>query len=204
MTRTALALDPEADAEERMTVDAFLRWSEGRPNGERHELVDGRPVEMQSEKNRHALVKADVWRLLGEAVRAADLPCTAFPDGVTVAVADDRARLPDAVLQCGGEIDLDGLTCDAPLVVVEVASPSTARVDTTAKLAEYMGLESVRHYLIVDPEARLAYHHSRVDPAGDILTRIVTDGPIALDPPGVSIALADVFATIDRLERTRA
>ena len=203
MIRTTLATGPEADAGERMTVDAFLRWSEGRPDEERHELVDGRPVEMPSERNRHALVKADVWRSLDEAVLAADLPCTAFPDGVTVAVAEDRARLPDAVLQCEGEVDLDGLTCDAPLVIVEVASPSTARVDTTAKLAEYMGLGSVRHYLIVDPEARLAYHHSRTDASGDILTRIVTDGPIALDPPGVSIDLADVFATIDRLERPR-
>ena len=121
---------------------------------------------------------------------------------MTVAVSDTHARLPDVVLQCEGDVDLDALTCDAPLVLVEIASPSTARVDTTSKLAEYMGLDSVRHYLVIDPGTRLAYHHSRASAGGDILTRIVADGAFELDPPGISIALADCFATIDRLERS--
>ena len=201
MTSAARAIDPEADDSVTMTVEEFLVWAERQSDEKRYELVDGHPVEMQSERNRHALVKARVLRVLEDAVLAADLPCTAFPDGVTVAVADDRARLPDVVLQCEGDVDLDALTCDHPLLVVEVASPSTARVDTTAKLAEYMGLDTVRHYLIIDPEARLAYHHSRAPDGEDILTRIVTDGAIELDPPGLSIRLADCFATIDRLER---
>ena len=201
MTPTGLALDRRAGEGDRMTVEQFLAWCREQPDGSRHELVDGRPVEMQAERNRHAFVKAEVWQLLREAVRAADLPCVVFPDGATVVVDDDRARRPDVTLQCGGEIDLDAVTCDAPLVVVEVASPSTAHVDTTAKLAEYMRLASVRHYVILDPEARLAYHHSRAPAGADILTRIVTGGSIELDPPGLSFALADCFATIDRLER---
>ena len=201
MTRNALAIDPAPDENARMTLETFVDWSERQPDGVRYELVDGRPVEMQAERNRHALVKARVLRLLEDAVLAADLPCTAFPDGVTVPVEDLRARRPDVVLQCEGDIDLDAVTCHSPLVLVEVASPSTARVDTTVKLAEYMGLDSVRHYLVIDPEARLAYHHSRTSIGGDILTRIVTDGAFELDPPGISISLADCFATIDRLER---
>ena len=202
MTRDALATDPVPHGAARMTVGEFLAWSELQPDGTRYELVDGRAVEMQAERNRHALVKADVWRLLGDAVIAADLPCIAFPDGVTVAVSDLQARRPDVVLQCEGDIDLEAVTCDSPLVLVEIASPSTARVDTTSKLAEYMGLDSVRHYLVIDPETRLAYHHSRASAGGDILTRIVTDGAFELDPPGVSVALADCFATIDRIERS--
>ena len=202
MTRSALAFDQVPDGTARMTVDEFLAWSERQPDETRYELVDGCVVEMQAERNRHALVKARVLRLLEDAVLAADLPCTAFPDGVTVAVSDSHARRPDVVLQCEGEVDLDALTCDSPLVLVEIASPSTARVDTTSKLAEYMGLDSVRHYIVIDPETRLAYHHSRRSAGGDILTRIVSDGAFELDPPGISIALVDCFATIDRIERS--
>ena len=201
MIPSALAIDPVPEAEARMTVGEFLVWAEAQPDGARHELVDGRIVEMQSERNRHALVKAEVWRLLRDAVLAADLPCIAFPDGVTVPVTDSHARRPDVALQCGGDIDLDAVTCESPLVLVEIASPSSARVDTTSKLAEYMGLDSVRHYLVIDPEARLAYHHSRSAAGGDIRTRILTDGAFELDPPGISLALADCFADIDRIER---
>ena len=75
-------------------------------------------------------------------------------------------------------------------------------MDTTSKLAEYMGLDSVRHYLVIDPETRLAYHHSRGSASGDILTRIVTDGAFELDPPGISVDLADCFAAIDRIGRS--
>ncbi len=201
MTRSALAIDPVPDDKARMTVGQFLAWAEAQPDGARYELVGGRVVEMQAERNRHALVKADVWRLLADAVLAADLPCIAFPDGVTIAVDDSHARRPDVALQCDGDIDLDAVTCDRPLVLVEVASPSTARVDTTSKLAEYMGLDSVRHYLVIDPETRLAYHHSRTSAGGDILTRIVTEGSFELDPPGISLALVDCFASVDRIER---
>jgi hypothetical protein len=51
-------------------------------------------------------------------------------------------------------------------------------------------LPSVRHYLIVRIENRTIVHHERG--ADDIiLTRIVHEGPILLDPPGIT--LADCF-----------
>ena len=201
MAPVGLAIDDTSSENVRLTVGEFVVWSERRSDGARHELVDGRPVEMQAERNSHALVKAEVWRLLRDAVRAANLPCTVLPDGVTVAVEDFRARRPDVTMQCESGVDPDALTCDAPLLLVEVASPSTARVDTTAKLAEYMSLDSIRHYVIIDPDARLAYHHSRASFGGDILTRIVTDGAIEIDPPGISIVLAACFVEVDLLER---
>jgi hypothetical protein len=38
----------------------------------------------------------------------------------------------------------------------------------------------------------LILHHSRTGDA--ILTRVVTEGAIVLDPPGLRLALADVYA----------
>ncbi len=60
-----------------------------------------------------------------------------------------------------------------------------------AKLSGYFRLPSLRHYLIVAGHLRTIIHHAR-DESGTILTRIVHDGPITLDPPG--IVLADMFA----------
>ncbi len=49
------------------------------------------------------------------------------------------------------------------------------------------------HYLIVDPDKPLVIHHScRSDDA--ILTRIVRDGALTLDPPGLDLALADIYS----------
>jgi Uma2 family endonuclease len=50
----------------------------------------------------------------------------------------------------------------------------------------------VRHYLIVDPDKRLIVHHARGE--GDvIMTRIVRDGTLRLDPPGIELAAAEIF-----------
>ena len=72
-------------------------------------------------------------------------------------------------------------------------SPSTRRIDASAKLAGYFRLPSVMHYLIVDPDKPLVLHHARGS-GETILTRVVAQGTIELDPPGLSVALADFYA----------
>jgi Uma2 family endonuclease len=79
-----------------------------------------------------------------------------------------------------------------PLIVVEALSPSTRQIDATVKLASYFNLSSIVHYLIVDPDAPMIVHHSRVQ-GGDILPRVVTEGRIMLDPPRLELALADIY-----------
>jgi Uma2 family endonuclease len=45
----------------------------------------------------------------------------------------------------------DDLEVDNPVVVVEVLSPSTARMDGTTKLNGHFKVPSIQHYPIVDP-----------------------------------------------------
>ena len=78
-----------------------------------------------------------------------------------------------------------------PVIVAEVI-PSSRQVDLAIKLAGYFLLPSLARYLIVDPTRSLVLHHSRTSDA--ILTRVVTEGAIVLDPPGLEFALADVYA----------
>ena len=175
----------------RMTVDEFLVWAEAQPE-RRFELVHAQPVAMSPERAEHLDAKGDVYVALRQAIRAARLPCHAFPDGMTVRVDDETAYVPDAVVHCGPRIDRKATTLPDPIIVVEVLSPSTGSVDVTAKLAGYFQVPSVQHYLIVDPIARQVIHHARQDDA-TILTRIVTDGSLDLTPPGLALPLSDVL-----------
>jgi hypothetical protein len=59
------------------------------------------------------------------------------------------------------------------------------------KLADYFRLPSVRHYLMVRAEDRVIIHHARHED-GSIMTRILREGPIPLDPPGIT--LTDPFS----------
>jgi Uma2 family endonuclease len=172
----------------RMKVDEFLAWADAQARG-RYELVDGAIVAMSPEHARHNLVKFAAARALRDAVLAAKLPCTVFTDGVAVVIDDQNAREPDASVQCGVDVDLDSMTLEVPMIVVEVASPSSERVDTETKLVDYFSVASIRHYLIIFSEKRIVVHHQRSD-GGKIETRIVRDGDIALTPPGIAVPIA--------------
>jgi Uma2 family endonuclease len=175
-------------AKVRIKVDEFLAWADAQARGH-YELVDGEIVAMSPERARHNLVKLAAALALRDSVLAAKLPCTVFTDGMSVVIDDQNTREPDASVQCGVELDLDSMVLKAPMIVVEVASPTSERVDTETKLVDYFSIASICHYLIILPEQRIVVHHRRVDGA-NIETRILREGDIALTPPGMAVSVA--------------
>ena len=176
--------------QKRMNVDEFLAWAEGQPG--RYELFRGEVYAMTPERAVHAKIKFAIQMALANAIRARLLPCHMLPDGMTVRIDDSTAHEPDALVYCGAELAPHAIEVPNPVVVVEVLSPSTRSIDVQYKLANYFRLPSVAHYLIVDPDKPLVVHHARRDD-GTILTRIVSDGVVALDPPGIELAVADIY-----------
>lgn len=176
----------------KMSRTEYRRWAEAQPRG-RYERVAGEVVAMAPERIAHVRVKARAWLALRQAVRAAHLPCEALGDGVTVQVGDDTDYEPDAVVNCGERIAGDEVAAPNPIIVIEVLSPSTQSVDTGAKLADYFKVPSIWHYLIVRADRRSVVHHQRCDD-GDIKTRLIAEGRITLDPPGIEIAIEDFYA----------
>lgn len=183
----------ETPPQGRMTRAAYRAWAEQQPRG-RFELVDGEVVMMAAERVGRLRVKAAVWLALRDAIRAAGLPCEAFPDGATVEVGADTDFEPDATVCCGAPSAPDTVAPPNPIVVVEVLSPGSRSVDTTKKFAGYFRVPSIVHYLVVDPAQPLVVHHRRDPLSGEIGSRIVTGGPIALDPPGLSMAVESFYA----------
>jgi Uma2 family endonuclease len=111
---------------------------------------------------------------------------------MTVRIDAATAYEPEASVYCGAQLPPSALEITNPVVVVEVLSPSPQHIGTSVKLPGYFGLASVMHYLIADPDRPLIIHHART--SGDsILTRIVREGAITLDPPGLVVSLSDIY-----------
>jgi Uma2 family endonuclease len=175
----------------RMTVDEFLAWTTTQPG--RYELHRGEVYVMSPENAGHADIKAAAYMALLGGVRARRLPCHVLPDGMTVRIDETTAYEPDALVYCGEKVLRTAVEVPSPIILIEVLSPSTRSVDLSVKLAAYFRLPSLAHYLIIDPAQPLILHHSRG--SGDtILTRVVTEGSIALDPPGLELVVADIYA----------
>ncbi len=178
---------------QRMTVDEYLVWARGRPG--RYELVNGRPVQMSPETTGHIDVKCLVWLALVDAIEDQGLELHALGDGATVRISDRTAFEPDAVVYGGPELGRKEMIVPAPVIVVEVVSPSSGGRHSSVKLAGYFTVPSVMHYLVVvDGDEQTVVHFSRT--AGkEIATRLLgnTD-TLDLAPTGLSVAVRRFFA----------
>lgn len=178
----------------RMTVAEFLAWASAQPRG-RYELVRGEVVQMAPERELHSVIKGEVYAALRDAIKRAGLPCRAYSDGMTVVINNHHAREPDAAVQCGVAFKPRNTVLEAPLIVVEVMSPSSERDDTGDKVVEYFSVPSIQHYLIVDPITKVVTHHERSE-SGDIAKRVTVSGEIALKPPGMKVPVAELLPEI--------
>ncbi len=174
-----------------MSVDEFLTWAMSQPG--RYELFRGEIYAMSPETVGHAERKGAIYAALQSAIRRQKLNCRVLPDGSTVRIDEATAYEPDAMVYCGQKLPPSAIEVPNPVIVVEVLSPSTRQFDVSIKLAGYFRLPSVAHYLIVEPTQPLIVHHSR-GTGETILTRVVTEGIITLDPPGLELAVADLYA----------
>lgn len=172
-----------------MTASEFLDWAKQQPG--KWELFDGVPVTKSPQRVGHSDVKYRVTRALDAAIQKANAPCRFVLDSALVPIDKRRSFQPDVMVYCGPRVSSDALEIPNPVIVVEVLSPSTALYDLRDKLAGYFLVPSIMHYLIVDPDARLAIHHRRAERA--IETAIVTTGAITLDPSGLELAFADLM-----------
>ncbi|MFZ1431661.1 MAG: Uma2 family endonuclease [Geminicoccaceae bacterium] len=175
-----------------MIADEFITWAMTQPEGCRYELVAGQVLAITPERPGHNEGKLEVYIALRQAIRAAGLPCRAHTDGMAVRVDADTVYEPDALVRCGARLGPDIVEVIDPVILMEVISPSTHKVDTTQKLGDYFKVPSVRYYLIVNTSRRTVMHHERVAD-GSVRTRIVTGGALDLQPPGLTLEVAELF-----------
>ena len=173
------------------SADAFLVWTLAQPGGS-YELVRGQVIAMSPERAGHARAKFGIVSALASAISRAGLNCEAFTDGMTVRIDNSTVYEPDALVRCGPRVPDDAIEIPDPTIVVEVVSRSSRSTDSGAKLGDYFMLPSVRHYLVANTDTGTITHHHRSE-AGDISTRILRNGELVLDPPGLTLDVASLF-----------
>jgi Uma2 family endonuclease len=171
-----------------LTVEDYVAWAGAQAEQQRTELINGQIVAMAPQRVEHGEVKLAAAIALRTAITRAGLNCHALGDGMTVRVDDHTAYEPDALVYCGDRLARGSMIVSDPMIVVEVLSPATAHTDTSAKLIGYFKLQSVMHYLVLDPETRSVTHHGR-----DRLPEVLTTGRLRLDPPGLDLDVCDLL-----------
>ena len=126
----------------------YLAWESRYPDT-KWELHGGVITAMTGGSVPHASAIAELTALLVPAAKAHG--CRAYASDVRLRINGSWSFYPDLGVYCDPEDD-DVQFRERPGLLVEVASPSTRRIDRTEKLAVYTGLPSLEAYLVVEPE----------------------------------------------------
>lgn len=144
-----------------MTCDEFYLWQ--LDQDERFELVDGISVPLRAmtgASNVHDVILTNCIIELGTRLRGK--PCRVATANTALRTSIRTTRRPDVTVECAPP-DARSYEARNPAVVIEVLSPSTRKVDRFTKLEEYRRHPTLRHILLIDPDAAAAKLYSRVD-----------------------------------------
>jgi len=178
------------------SFDEFLALRE-HPYGHRYELRDGQIVAMAPVSRNHAVLESNLIGLLYAGLRGKR--CRVFTRSVAVTIEDDESYyLPDVSVVCG-EMLFDPRmpkTITNPVVLLEILSPSTERLDRGAKMQHYMSLPSLKDYLLVSQSQYRIEHYQRQDELGQqwLLTSYAQlSARLELTSIGCSLLLSEVY-----------
>lgn len=176
-----------------MTRQDFFNWAEAQDG--RHEFDGLQPVAMPGGTLGHSRLAGNVNRQLAN--RLAGSECRPLGPDAGVATAGDAVRYPDAVVTCTKFSNRDRLVPN-PVVVFEVISPSSVRIDRITKLREYQAVPSIRRYVIIEPDAAAVTVLSR-DGAGEAFRAagLAEDDTLSLPEIGIEIPVAAIYEGMD-------
>lgn len=149
--------EPRADyggvlAERRLfTFEEYLEIERTSPL--RHEYVAGEIFAMGQPRQAHELIAVTLAAALRSHLGAH--PCRTYAGRRMLHFkcrGDDIAYYPDVWVGCGESRNAQGEFDDEPRLVIEVLSPSTARIDRREKALNYREIPSLQEFVLVDPK----------------------------------------------------
>jgi Uma2 family endonuclease len=124
-------------------------------------------------------------------------PCRAFTESVKVQVARNAIFYPDVFVTCDAADLKTEMVFHRPLLIIEVLSPSTEAFDRSLKFTAYRQIETLREYVLVDPETRSVEVFRRNERGLFELHDQTAAAQLHLDSVDLHLAMAEVFDGID-------
>lgn len=165
------------------------------PNdGRRYEIIDGELYVNPAPARKHQIVVGNIYGFLWQFMRRHHTG-RVYVAPLDVILSDSDVVQPDVLWIIGehSQVETDRGVEGAPDLVIEVLSPSTAKLDEKIKRTRYEFF-GVPEYWIVDPDReriRVFRQHGR---SLDLIAELADDNALTSPAlPGFSITARDVF-----------
>jgi Uma2 family endonuclease len=177
----------------RMDKAAFIAWMAA--NEGHYELAGGRVVMMPRASRAHGMLVMNVASLLREKLDRTQWTVIAE---FGLDAGPQTLRYPDILVDRAGGGAKD-YTATAPVLLVEVLSPSTAATDLGDKAAEYLQLPSLLAYIVLSRDQPKAWVWARATtefaPGPVVIAK--TEAFIRIAALQLELPLAEIYAGIE-------
>jgi Uma2 family endonuclease len=182
-----------------MFVDkaTFYRFIQTADDQHRYEYVRGWIMQQPACGTlRHVRISTDFIGCLHKNLNPQNWIVTGSDRGIDIGSA---VRYADAVVEMPGASP-DSISTEAPVLILEVLSPSSEERDLTTKLAEYLSMPSLDTYIVASQDAAKCYvWQRRADGTFDQKPQTLEgrEQVIRIPTLGISIPFAEVYRGIE-------
>lgn len=135
----------------RVSIDEYLAGEEISPG--KHEYVGGAVYAMVGTRNAHNIIAGNAFATLWNRLRGQ--PCRPFNSDTKIRLrlsSETRFYYPDVSVVCRPNPQTEPFQ-DEPVVVIEVVSRRTRRIDEGEKRDAYLTIPSLHLYLLIEQDA---------------------------------------------------
>lgn len=115
----------------------------------KHEYIEGQMYAMAGASKNHQRITLNISSIFKTHLK--NTPCDTFASDIKVKIGDLAVFYPDVIVDCEPETANEYYT-EQPLIIVEVLSKSTRRMDETTKRRLYQTLPSLQEYVLIEQD----------------------------------------------------
>jgi Uma2 family endonuclease len=189
MPSRAKVADMNAPLRKPWTQEQFFSWAQTQETC--YEFDGFQPVAMTGGNAGHSRVTRNLNFALPARLRGG--PCEPLGPDAGVETVNKAVRYPDALVTCS-KFDNADQVIPGVVVVFEVLSPTSGRVDRIVKVREYAAVSSIRRYVILESSSVGLTVMERSSPDQVWQATVLTnDDILRLPEVGVEIPVTEIY-----------
>ena len=174
------------------THEQFFAWAAAQEA--RYEFDGLQPVAKTGGNAGHSRIMRNVNLALGARLRGG--PCEPLGPDAGLETVNNAVRYPDALVTCS-RFENEDRVIPGVVVVFEVLSPTSGRVDRILKVREYAAVTSIRRYVILESTGVGVTVMERTEPDEAWRTTVLTSGDVIRMPEiGIEVPVTEFYESM--------
>jgi Uma2 family endonuclease len=176
----------------KISVENYLEGEKVSPV--RHEYFHGEVYAMAGASDNHNRIARNFVNTLSNHLR--DSPCEPFFNDIKIRVTPSVYYYPDILVTCEQNPE-NPYFRNNPILIIEIVSKSTERIDRREKIFLYQQIESLQEYVVVDQYRQKIQVHRR-QPNGGWITYFFdeADESVELSSIDLNIPLHEIYRRV--------